>query len=267
MVLSVILVALAASATAEPTITRNQGVLEGLFGPRPNSCAGSTRQSCKDGETGGTCCFEAPGGLLMQTQFWDISPATGPEDSWTIHGLWPDNCDGTYDARCDPSRAYTDITSLLSNAGANATLDYMKDYWQDINGDDEHFWQHEWGKHGTCMSTFKAECFPGPRGSEAVAFFKTTISLFKTLTTYDFLKDAGIEPSSSKKYRYSDIQAALSEAAGGFDVQVSCKSSQLNSVAYYFNLIGGPTDGKWVPVDATDKGHCPSQVRYTPKVF
>ena len=34
------------------------------------------------------CCFNAPGGLLLQTQFWDYNPATGPEDSWTIHGLW-----------------------------------------------------------------------------------------------------------------------------------------------------------------------------------
>jgi ribonuclease T2 len=34
------------------------------------------------------CCFNAPGGQILQTQFWDASPATGPEDSWTIHGLW-----------------------------------------------------------------------------------------------------------------------------------------------------------------------------------
>jgi len=34
------------------------------------------------------CCFNAPGGQLLQTQFWDASPATGPDDSWTIHGLW-----------------------------------------------------------------------------------------------------------------------------------------------------------------------------------
>lgn len=34
------------------------------------------------------CCFNAPGGQLLQTQFWDYSPATGPDDSWTIHGLW-----------------------------------------------------------------------------------------------------------------------------------------------------------------------------------
>ena len=37
------------------------------------------------------CCFNAPGGQLLQTQFWDASPATGPDDSWTIHGLWYDS--------------------------------------------------------------------------------------------------------------------------------------------------------------------------------
>ena len=34
------------------------------------------------------CCFNAPGGQLLQTQFWDTSPSTGPTNSWTIHGLW-----------------------------------------------------------------------------------------------------------------------------------------------------------------------------------
>lgn len=32
------------------------------------------------------CCFNSPGGSLLQTQFWDTNPVTGPDDSWTIHG-------------------------------------------------------------------------------------------------------------------------------------------------------------------------------------
>ena len=28
-------------------------------------------------------------GLIQQVQFWDTDPVTGPSDSWTIHGLWP----------------------------------------------------------------------------------------------------------------------------------------------------------------------------------
>jgi ribonuclease T2 len=34
------------------------------------------------------CCFNAPGGQILQTQFWDTNPPTGPDDSWTLHGLW-----------------------------------------------------------------------------------------------------------------------------------------------------------------------------------
>ena len=57
--------------------------------------------SCENTTTiSNTCCSPTPGGLVLQTQFWDTY--TGLEDegqllpkgSWTIHGLWPDFCDG-----------------------------------------------------------------------------------------------------------------------------------------------------------------------------
>lgn len=49
----------------------------------PVSCSSSSSKS-----SSGSCCLESPGGLLLQTQFWDTDPVTGPTDSWTIHGLW-----------------------------------------------------------------------------------------------------------------------------------------------------------------------------------
>lgn len=47
-----------------------------------------------------SCCTETFGGLLLSTQFW--STYTGleeegqllPPNSWTLHGLWPDFCNG-----------------------------------------------------------------------------------------------------------------------------------------------------------------------------
>lgn len=47
-----------------------------------------------------TCCSPTPGGLVLQTQFWDLHTGLEsegqllPANSWGIHGLWPDFCDG-----------------------------------------------------------------------------------------------------------------------------------------------------------------------------
>lgn len=53
------------------------------------SCPNDTPLSCNNSTAvPDSCCFNAPGGALLLTQFWDTDPATGPSDSWTLHGLW-----------------------------------------------------------------------------------------------------------------------------------------------------------------------------------
>lgn len=127
----------------------------------PLSCQNTTAVPSSD-----SCCFNAPGGALLLTQFWDTDPVTGPVDSWTIHGLWylssppqkedsfvnkmnrPDNCDGSYQQYCDSSREYTDISGILKDQGRDELLSYMNEYWLSDSGDDEEMWEHEFGKHG-----------------------------------------------------------------------------------------------------------------------
>jgi ribonuclease T2 len=151
----------------------------------PKTCS-SPQLSCQNTTAvSDLCCFNAPGGQLVQTQFWDTSPSTGPSNSWTIHGLWPDHCDGTYDSNCDASRAYTNITAILQSYGKTDLLAYMNTYWVDINGDDESFWEHEWAKHGTCISTLKPSCYTSYTAQEEVPdFFQKTVDIFQTLDSY-----------------------------------------------------------------------------------
>ncbi|KAF8995125.1 ribonuclease [Cyathus striatus] len=209
-----------------------------------SGCSTTGSASCHNtSSVSNLCCFEAPGGLLLQTQFWDTDPSTGPTDSWTIHGI----CDTTFEENCDSSRDYTGIGSLLSANGASDTLSFMNTHWVDINGNNEQFWEHEWATHGTCMSTLRPTCLPSGsvKGAEAVAFFETVVKLFQTLPTFTWLSNAGITPSSSKTF-------TLSHA--------------LNQISWYFNLKGSIIDGTFVAIDAPKAGSCPSSgIKYPPK--
>lgn len=49
---------------------------------------------------------------VLSTQFWSIYTGLEkegqllPKGSWTLHGLWPDNCDGSFGQYCDFSRQF-----------------------------------------------------------------------------------------------------------------------------------------------------------------
>ncbi|KAK4497358.1 hypothetical protein PRZ48_011809 [Zasmidium cellare] len=213
------------------------------------------------------CCFNSPGGSLLQTQFWDTNPATGPDDSWTIHGLWPDNCDGTYEANCDDDRAYTNITAILKSFGKDDLVDYMNTYWTSNSGSAETFWEHEWGKHGTCISTLDPDCYTSYKPTEEVPdFFERTVALFKDLPSYQWLSDAGITPSSSQTYTLSAIQNALAKNHGGYTPYVGCASGALDELWYFYNTRGSVQTGTFEAAESLTKSNCPSSgIKYLPK--
>src|SRR5690349_2572294 len=110
---------------------------------------------------------------------------SGPVDSWTVHGLWPDLCDGTYEANCDSLREYVGIGDILKSAGQTDLLNYMNTYWKDYQGNDETFWEHEWAKHGTCVSTLEPSCYDNyTPHAEMIDYFSKTVELFKGLDSY-----------------------------------------------------------------------------------
>ncbi|KAF2025522.1 ribonuclease T2 [Setomelanomma holmii] len=214
------------------------------------------------------CCFNAPGGQILQTQFWDYDPPTGPSDSWTLHGLWPDRCDGTYDANCDPSRAYTNISSILTSLGASDLLSYMSTYWKDYQGNDETFWEHEWAKHGTCISTLEPSCYSNHKPTEEVVdYFQKAVDIFKTLPSYDWLSAAGIVPSTTQTYTTAAIQSAIAAKRPGVSVTLGCSSGALNEIWYHYDVRGSLQTGEFVAAnpDGT-KSTCPATgIKYLPK--
>ena len=164
----------------------------------------------------------------------------------------PDHCDGTYDSNCDPARAYTNISAILTAAGQTATLNYMNTYWKNDpnDGSDESLWEHEWEKHGTCISTLKTSCYTNytPQ-QEVVDFFNKVVALFKTLPTYTWLSNAGIVPSATATYTSAAILAAL-KAPRGVTAVISCaNTNQLDQVFYFYDVTGSVQSGTFVPTN------------------
>ncbi|EKD17553.1 uncharacterized protein L3040_006672 [Drepanopeziza brunnea f. sp. 'multigermtubi'] len=263
----------------------------------PTSCHNSTAYP-------DTCCFVYPGGQILLTQFWDTGPSIGPADSWTLHGLWPDLCDGSYPTFCTEAPMYHNISAILAAAderqqrrpterrrvgeeAEGGLLDYMKEYWLPNRGSADHFWEHEWNKHGTCVNTLSPSCFSPSSssssssssveetgtetytpGDEVHAYFSRAVALFRTLDTYTALAAHGIVPSWTARYRRADILDALRTVTGQ-EVVIGCRGRVLNQAWYSFNVKGSLQEGEFVPsapVGKAGRGGCPEWgVRYLPK--
>lgn len=182
----------------------------------------------------------------------------------TIHGLWPDLCDGSYEANCDDKRSYTNISAILTSFGADDLLAEMTTYWKDFRNNDQSLWYHEWNKHGTCVSTLSPSCYSSYQPQEEVVdYFSTSVKLYKTLDTYNWLKEAGIVPSSSARYTKDQIQSVLS-AKHGKPVTLGCHSGVFNEVWYHFDVKGSLVSGEFIATEPLGgKNTCPSTgIRY-----
>ncbi|KAJ4291177.1 Ribonuclease T2 precursor (RNase T2) [Kalmusia sp. IMI 367209] len=144
----------------------------------------------------------------------------------------------------------------------------MNTYWKDYQGDDETFWEHEWSKHGTCISTLEPECYTDHKPTEEVVdYFQKAVDLFKSLPSYDWLAAAGITPSTTKTYTTAQIQAALTAKRPGVSVTLGCSSGALNEIWYHYDVRGSIQTGEFVAAnpDGTKSTCATSGIKYLPK--
>ncbi|KAK9469304.1 ribonuclease T2-like protein [Lipomyces arxii] len=219
-----------------------------------------------------TCCVNSPGGQLLLAQFWDFAPAVGPNDKWTLHGLWPDNCDGSFEQFCDHTRVVDSIETVFQTAGTTELLTAMRDSWLSNSGHNDGLWTHEWNKHGTCISTLHPKCYGSDDSaiSPIVEYFSQAVDLHSTLDTFSALASAGITPAWDVQYNKTDILSAISDAiTDGHNVTIGCNhSGVLSEIWYHFNVQGRAQDGEYVFADPDGiKDSCPETgIKYFPKV-
>jgi len=231
---------------------------------RYNSAEPSSILSCSaeaDASKVDTCCTETFGGLLLSTQYWDTYTGLEsqgqklPPDAWTLHGLWPDFCNGSYTQYCDLSRQYDPAPSPNTTNGlANGTvvppytgpnvgtflepfgkydlLAWMNTYWINRGAPNHDFWGHEFSKHATCYSTFDVPCY-GPEyvlHQDVLDFFQTAIMYYLRVPTWQWLKEAGITPSNQTTYSLADVQGTLAAKWGAIPY-LGCTGPRYNETS------------------------------------
>ncbi|CCM04456.1 uncharacterized protein FIBRA_06636 [Fibroporia radiculosa] len=256
--------------------------------PNISSCVSEPLfYSCENKtEIKNTCCSPTPGGVVLQSQFW--STYTGlesegqllPKDSWTIHGLWPDNCDGSYNQYCDFSRQYDpdpspavlpngtiippyhgiSVESWILEFGRFDLLDYMSKYWINQGASNSDFWAHEFSKHATCTSTFDVACY-GPdykEHQEVIDFYLAVVRAFQQFPTFDMLAAAGIYPSNTTTYSLKQIEDALKSQTGAIPY-IGCGGeygTDLEEVWYYNHVMGTEQFGRFKSIDSDTPSTC-----------
>ncbi|KAI0157340.1 ribonuclease Trv [Xylariaceae sp. FL1272] len=227
--------------------------------------------SCNNQTAADACCFIYPGGRLLLTQFWDEEiHVGGGEEDWTLHGLWPDLCDGSYDQYCGMAPRFDNISDILKHYDQGELIDFMNRYWVANYGTNEHLWAHEYNKHATCINTLAPSCYDEAYkpGVEVVDYFVRAFGLFRMLDTYRALEQAGIEPDSSKTYALADIQSTLEKFSGGRVILKCGRGGALHEAWYVYFVKGSLQSGEFVPARDSfkgDHGNCPQEVRYLPK--
>ncbi|PVU97880.1 hypothetical protein BB561_000270 [Smittium simulii] len=214
----------------------------------PNKCLTNGKRcpleafSCSS--PGVDSCCTPKYGMMVMAYSW--SHQIGPSDKFTIHGLWPNYCNGTYlpNAGCDATRVYPAVGDMVKKV-SKETYDFMDKYWLANNGDNDSFWTHEWNKHGTCLNTIDPNCYTVKSYSpekNVVDYFDKAIALYQKydfttiLAKHNIVATANTTDSSiTKKYTKKQVTDAI-KAETGFESVVYCSKGTLSEIWMYFYM-------------------------------
>ncbi|MED6180270.1 hypothetical protein PIB30_008769 [Stylosanthes scabra] len=173
-------------------------------------------------------------------------PTSGkPAADFGIHGLWPNNNDGSYPSNCDSNNAFeqSEISDLRSSLQSNwATLACP-------SGNGIQFWSHEWEKHGTCSESILNQH----------DYFQTALNLKQRANILRALANAGIAPNG-RAYSLSSIKGAIQQGVG-YTPYIECNvDSSGNSQLYQVYLCVDTSASRFIQCPVFPNGKCASQI-------
>lgn len=163
-----------------------------------------------------------------------------PKNIFTLHGLWPTYSDGRKIDECNKG----DLIKV------NITEDYLRKemltYWISYTSDNQHFWNHEYNKHGYCFS----EKYNIDKPDK---FFNTSINLYKN-HSFDKLMhkvlDSDLTVSDDKElnFSYNELVGLFQKVLLDLKFDLNCTKynggTYLSEIRFYFDLEMKPINYK-----------------------
>ncbi|KAJ1949366.1 hypothetical protein EC988_004799, partial [Linderina pennispora] len=173
-----------------------------------DKCPTGVLSCSKQTKTTDYCCFEENGQYVLSQQW---TKGLGTDDYFTIHGMWPNTCAGTLTPRsgCDISRVYNDVEARIQSLKPALVTDMTK-YWPSSGKPNDVFWNHEWSKHGTCVSTLRPQCYKSyTKDQDVVDYFTNAMNLHKKHDYATALKKHRIVPDNTNLVKAADFKKAI----------------------------------------------------------
>ena len=145
-------------------------------------------------------------------------------DYFTIHGIWPENYDGSYPQYCNKTIHfnYNKIKYIENN---------LTKYWTDFKNP-KRFLRHEFDKHFTCIES-----------NNIYEYFWLGLKKRTELDIYNILKKNNVIPNNNIKYDINNIKKILYSILL-YEPIITCKNNILTEIIFCsdnnLNLIDCP---------------------------
>ncbi|KAJ3075001.1 ribonuclease T2-like [Podochytrium sp. JEL0797] len=166
----------------------------------------------------------------------DLSVVRDIGPKFTVHGLWPNKCDGSFNQTqwnsdhtqvighdydlygCDASRSFQNAEEILQNTTGKFRWIYplIKEIWRAGDGDDNWFYSHEWSKHGTCAESFKPRCYEDKFTPflDFYEYLSAVVELYVRLDVKKAFRAVGIDSSDKRGYNRTLLNDAHAKMFG-----------------------------------------------------
>ncbi|GAV76166.1 Ribonuclease_T2 domain-containing protein [Cephalotus follicularis] len=189
-----------------------------------------------------------PGSYCDTSQGCCYPPTGKPASDFGIHGLWPNNNDGSYPSNCDPNNPFnqSEVSDLMSSLETN---------WPSLacpSSDGISFWTHEWDKHGTCSESVLDEH----------DYFQAALNLKSKTNLLQALASAGINPNG-ESYNLSDIINAINQS-DGFTPSIECNDDESgNNQLYQVYMCVDTSGSNLIECSVSPTGaNCANQITF-----